>query len=169
MKPLLHQTIEMRDLKAEILEFSTRVSELTTSSVMANPPSTSPRPTANTLVESSEEKSIQALKKEVVKLCKQVSVMSVKPKYSPVTVLHHDDTKSQQVQQKPFAPRDSSDFFCYRCGEDGHFATKCAAPENDHKVVQKLLQAQRKQRTNRKADQDTRAKVMKEKFGKDAD
>ncbi len=35
-------------------------------------------------------------------------------------------------------------FFCYRCGEDGHFATKCTSPENSTKVIQKLIRALRK-------------------------
>lgn len=137
---------EMKDLKAEIQELRAQVSELTA-------------PTVNTPVESSEDKSIQALKKEVVKLRKQVSVMSVKPKYSPATVLHQDETKSKPLHQRTFTPRDSSDFFCYRCGEDGHFATKCAAPENYPKVIQKLLQAQRKLKINQKPNNDTRAKT----------
>ncbi|CAI5676583.1 unnamed protein product [Oreochromis niloticus] len=41
--------------------------------------------------------------------------------------------------------RDPSHFFCYRCGEDGHISTKCKAPENYPKVIQKFIQAQRKQ------------------------
>ncbi|KAK7915621.1 hypothetical protein WMY93_011382 [Mugilogobius chulae] len=116
-------------------------------------------PTQSTITpaaESSEDKSIQALKKEVVKLRKQVSVMSVKPKYSPAPESCQKETQSRPLQQRP---RDPSDFFCYRCGKDGHYANKCAAPENYPKVVQKLLQAQRKSKHNQKSNNETRVKT----------
>lgn len=150
---------QMRDLKAELQELRTQFSEITAPSVMSRPSSRSSHPTANTPVESSEDRNIQALKKEVVRLRKQVSVMSVKPMCSPATVPHHNETNSKPVKQRTFTPRDPNDFFCYRCGEDGHFATNCAAPENYHKVVQKLLQAKRKPKANQKPDQAARAKV----------
>ena len=152
-------TAEMgfNDLKAEINQLRTQVSELTAPSVMQSSHSLSQSQSTTAVPESSEDKNIQALKKEVVKLRKQVSVMSVKPRYSPATEPHQRETQSKPQQQKPFSPRDSSDFFCYRCGEDGHFATKCAAPENYPKVIQKLLQAQRKSKQSQRQE-ETRTK-----------
>ncbi|KAL6478669.1 hypothetical protein MHYP_G00121020 [Metynnis hypsauchen] len=41
-------------------------------------------------------------------------------------------------------------FFCYRCGEDGHIATKCQDPENLPKVIQKLIRALRTRSTDKK-------------------
>lgn len=38
--------------------------------------------------------------------------------------------------------------FCYRCGEVGHMAGKCKNPENQHKVIQKLIQALKNAKTN---------------------
>ncbi|XP_024118924.1 uncharacterized protein LOC112140234, partial [Oryzias melastigma] len=54
--------------------------------------------------------------------------------------------------------RDSSGFFCYRCGEDGHYANKCVAPENYQKVVKKLLQAQRKPKQDQTSEDEARTK-----------
>lgn len=46
---------------------------------------------------------------------------------------------------KPPAGREpqyrSEGIFCYRCGEDGHFATKCRNSENPTKVIRKLIHA----------------------------
>ncbi|XP_041963296.1 uncharacterized protein LOC121720890 [Alosa sapidissima] len=39
---------------------------------------------------------------------------------------------------------DNEDFFCYRCGEDGHVATRCSAPENSEKVKTKLIRSLKK-------------------------
>lgn len=37
------------------------------------------------------------------------------------------------------SPKDSDDYFCYKCGESGHIATRCAGPENPQKVIRKLI------------------------------
>lgn len=77
--------IELKGLKAKIHQLRTQVCKLTVPPVMSSHPSSSPLPLVTAKAESSEDKNIQALKKEVVKLRKQVSVMSVKPQYSPAT------------------------------------------------------------------------------------
>ncbi len=147
---------ELNDLKAEIHQLRALVSELSTPAAMSSRLPTSTLLSVTPAAENAEDKNVQALKKEVVKLRKQVSVMSVKPKYSPATEPCPQETQSRPWQQRPSTPRDPSDFFCYRCGEDGHFANKCASPENYPKVIQKLLQAQRKSKHNRKSDNETR-------------
>ncbi len=147
---------ELNDLKVEIHQLRALVSELSTPAAMSSRLPTSTLLSVTPAAENAEDKNVQALKKEVVKLRKQVSVMSVKPKYSPATEPCPQETQSRPWQQRPSTPRDPSDFFCYRCGEDGHFANKCASPENYPKVIQKLLQAQRKSKHNRKSDNETR-------------
>lgn len=84
--------------------------------------------------------------------------MSVTPKYSPATETCPQETQSRPWQQRPSTARDPSDFFCYLCGEDGHFANKCVSPENYPQVIQKLLQAQRRYKQNYKSDNKTRTK-----------
>lgn len=149
---------EVIDLKAEIQGLRTQVSELTISSFTPSAAAATSEQTVNPPKVTVEDKSMRALREEVRELREQVSVLSLRPSYSSTTMSHHDEVKSNSVSQRPFTPRDSSDFFCYRCGEDGHFATKCTAPENYPKVIQKLIQVQRKQRTNQKQNSNTRTK-----------
>lgn len=85
--------------------------------------------------------------------------MSIKPKYSSATETCPQETQSRPWQPRPSTARDPIDFFCYCCGEDGHFANKCASPENYPKVIQKLLQAQRKSKQNSKSDNEARTKI----------
>ncbi|XP_073711543.1 uncharacterized protein [Misgurnus anguillicaudatus] len=150
---------ELNDLKAEIRQLRAQVSELSTSSAMSRHLSTSTLLPVNVAAENAEDKNVQALKKEVVKLQKQISVMSVKPKCSPATEPCLQETQSRPWPQRPLTVRDPSDFFCYRCGEDGHYANKCASPDNYPKVIQKLLQAQRKSKQNRKSDNEARTQT----------
>ncbi|RVE74755.1 hypothetical protein OJAV_G00024770 [Oryzias javanicus] len=139
------ENTELKDLKAEIHQLQAQVSELSIPTTKTSLPTASALPPVTPVAESSEEKNIKALKKEVVKLRKQVSVMSVKPKYCNAPEPCQQETQARPMQQRS---RVSSGFFCYRCGEDGHYANKCVAPENYQKVAKKLLQAQRKPKQN---------------------
>ena len=139
---------EIHDLKAEIQELKSQVTVLT---AMSTAQSSSPFGSelgVTTEGDNSEDPDFQALKKEVRKLRKQVAVMSVKPTAASRDTRPSQHTPAMHSQQRHSPQRDSSNFFCYRCGEDGHFATKCSAPENYPKVIQKLIRAQRQQRTS---------------------
>lgn len=145
----LPATAEMNDLRAEIQELRFQVTELAARSTASSPRPLVLEPPVTTEAETpGEDKDLQVLKKEVKKLRKQVSVMSVQ--HTPV----YKDTQPRQDlrvfnrQQRAPTHRDSSEFFCYRCGEDGHFATKCSAAENYPKVIQKLIRAQRQSHTH---------------------
>lgn len=150
---------ELKDLRAEIHQLRDQVSELSFPAAMPSHLFTSTMLSVTPAAENSDDKNVQALKKEVVKLRKQVSVMSVKPKYGLATEPCPQETQPKPWQQRPSTARDPTDFFCYRCGEDGHFATKCVSPENYPKVIQKLLQAQRKSKQNRTSENETRTKT----------
>lgn len=50
---------------------------------------------------------------------------------------------------KPRHEKAKEDYFCYKCGEDCHIASKCKAPENYCLVIQKLVLSLRKARNER--------------------
>ncbi|KAL1249378.1 hypothetical protein QQF64_020383 [Cirrhinus molitorella] len=50
---------------------------------------------------------------------------------------------------KPRFELTREDYFCYKCGEDGHIAPRCRATENYSLVIQKLVQSLRKARNDR--------------------
>lgn len=102
---------ELKDLKVEIHQLRAQVSELSSPAAMSSHLSTSTLLSVPPAAENPEDKNVQALKKEVVKLRKQVSVMSVKPKYSPATEPCPHETQSRPWPQIPSTARDPSDFF----------------------------------------------------------
>ncbi|CAL9698069.1 unnamed protein product [Knipowitschia caucasica] len=89
---------------------------------------------------------IQQLKQEVNTLKSQIRVMSVKPKPHPKETSHYLRPKVESNHKlthhssnaRPKSTKES-DYFCYRCGEKGHIAPNCTAPENSQKVIQKLI------------------------------
>uniref|UniRef100_A0A3P9IMX9 ribonuclease H n=1 Tax=Oryzias latipes TaxID=8090 RepID=A0A3P9IMX9_ORYLA len=142
----------VEDLNAEVENLKRQVNELTVRSAMPCSPSTDVSEMA--IEPSGGDKGLQALKKEVVRLRKQVSVLSVKPTVAEAT------PPSQETSFRPSRPRSTSqresrDFFCYHCGEDGHFSSKCSAPENYPLVIQKLISAQRKGKANQRGPKTT--------------
>ncbi len=79
-------------------------------------------------MEVQEESEVQLLKNQVQKLQEQLSVMNVSSTtQSPQDV---SNPKPVQFRTQGRSSKSREDFFCYRCGEDGHIATKCKAPEN---------------------------------------
>lgn len=92
-----------------------------------------------TRAETQKESELHLLKKQVQKLQEQLSVMNVSSaKQSPLDMLN---PKPVQFQKQRRVSKTREDFFCYRCGEDGHIATKYKAPENPTLVIQKLARA----------------------------
>lgn len=67
-------------------------------------------------------------------------------KQSPQEILNPKPVQSQTQRR---SSRNREDFFCYRCGEDGHIATKCKAPENTTLVIQKLVRSLRQAKSER--------------------
>ena len=50
--------------------------------------------------------------------------------------------------------RSDADRFCYRCGEVGHIATKCSSPENEKRVIRRLIALLNKAKRNYSPDRD---------------
>lgn len=91
----------------------------------------------------SSNQEMQQLRAEINTFKDQVKVMTVQSS-------HYSRGKPEYCRNKvtlnpkavPFNPQTEEEFtgcFCYRCGENGHIATKCAAPENSSKVIKKLI------------------------------
>ncbi len=118
-------------LVTEIKDLQTMVAELTVKS--KDDAISEKKPTSQQALEFNEESyEVQALKKEVKKLRQQVKVLAVQPTPKVET---ERDRKGNQACQVQFAQskvfgssKSSEDYFCYRCGVDGHIAAKCRAP-----------------------------------------
>lgn len=88
---------------------------------------------------------LQSLRKQVKALESKMSVMIVKYTSDPQ---REHMTQPNQYKAAPshkpalfrgFSPKDSDEYFCYRCGESGHIATRCTGPENPQKIIRKLI------------------------------
>lgn len=53
----------------------------------------------------------------------------------------------------------ADEHFCYRCGENGHYAGKCRNPENQAKVIKKLIQALKLSKTDKSSTDATVSRV----------
>jgi hypothetical protein len=53
----------------------------------------------------------------------------------------------------------SEEQFCYRCGENGHFASRCPNPENPSKVITRLIHSLKISRSQQQTGGDANAKV----------
>lgn len=92
--------------------------------------------------ETQEESEVQMLKKQIQQLQQQLTVMSISSSNQSQQAL--TNPRSVPGYNREMSVKHKADFFCYRCGEDGHIATKCQAPENTSQVIQKLVRALRK-------------------------
>ncbi|KAL6472418.1 hypothetical protein MHYP_G00186060 [Metynnis hypsauchen] len=129
---------ELKDLKAQLTEFashsrksSSKESELVT-------------PTHRAAPDSEGISELAALTKQVKQLQQNMSEMKKREPGVSTTVLRVATSANRSPAEKRQQHNISSDYFCYRCGEDGHIASKCRAPENEKKVIQKLITSLRK-------------------------
>ncbi|XP_037395031.1 paraneoplastic antigen Ma3-like [Pygocentrus nattereri] len=80
-----------------------------------------------------------ALQKNVNRVKRKIQHLPVRDTTARVAMTKpHTAVEAKQVSSK------EDDYFCYRCGENGHIATKCTLPENEKKVIQKLIASLRK-------------------------
>lgn len=140
---------EIQELKAEIKGLTSKLSGLTKKKELEQ--ETKPK-NPQKLVESEKESDVQMLQKQVKQLQEQLSVMTVTPGTSALREFPKREGRSKPTSnRKSQLPSDTSDFFCYRCGDDGHIATHCNSSENTTKVIQKLIRALRRRRGERES------------------
>ncbi|KAL7831312.1 hypothetical protein SRHO_G00308150 [Serrasalmus rhombeus] len=138
VKSAIAHTDEMQGLQEEIRELRQQVSDYAPLQPIQTLAADMHLPLSSSSESSWDDKNVNALKKEVKKLRKQIKVMTVKPTTERSA---HKPPSSKFNQSSSISPRSHSDFFCYRCGEDGHISAKCQAPEDPQRVIQKFIRA----------------------------
>ena len=144
-----HKQSEIQNLRAEIKEVKSMFAAFSTQT----PPDVEVTEKQQTRSEMATclDPEVQALKKQVKHLQQKVnSKTNKRQNTAPTSVMAvNSPTKSSENEER----------FCYRCGENGHLASKCNKPENQNKVIQRLLQALKKAKnSNLQTKTETQAK-----------
>ncbi len=130
----------VRELKAEIQELRNQLksdcsNSLPASSMMLESRTKLRQTSPSDQNDVTKDSEVQSLRKEVRQLQQQLAVMSVGSSSSASQVPLPQPHASGPL--RPKLSRNMEDYFCYRCGEDGHISTKCQAPENATQVITK--------------------------------
>ncbi|XP_028983670.1 uncharacterized protein LOC114842218 [Betta splendens] len=134
---------EIQSLKAEIKDLKSMVTSVALPS--AERQKDCPESTllvTSQLGEKSHDSELRALKKQVKRLQTKLDRKMVTEAggYHPATVFTVEaPTQVVHTPSRSFRPSESQ--FCYRCGENGHFAARCPNQENHSRVIKKLVQA----------------------------
>ena len=120
----------VRQLRAELQELRSRV-EVNATNVSASAMSVEYKDKLSIkTADTHGESEVQALKQQVQQLQQKIAVMSIN---SSSPALHMTKPRALHDRERQVKPK--ADYFCYCCGEDGHFATRCKAPENTAQVI----------------------------------
>ncbi|RXN25500.1 Retrovirus-related Pol polyprotein from transposon 297 [Labeo rohita] len=158
-------TSVIQEIKAEIQELRTQIcggesKTVSTSSLVIKPKEKQIKQTDKT--DSSE---VQELRKQVQHLQQQLAIMSVSSTHHASQIPEprpKPSTSSTPLKGKTARTRD--DYFCYRCGEDGHIATKCQAPPNSDQVIQKLIRSLRQAKSEKYETDDNHRKAQNQTY-----
>ncbi|KAK0150435.1 Paraneoplastic antigen Ma2 [Merluccius polli] len=96
-----------------------------------------------------DEAEAVALRKKVNRLEKKWKAKGgnvAEPQVAAAAVVMKPADRGFSAQRQSF--RSDGDRFCYRCGEDGHIATKCSSPENEKRVIRRLIASLNKAKRN---------------------
>lgn len=135
---------EIQNLKAEIKELKTKFATCISKSPDAKEKRVSPVQSG----ECSDTQELAALKKQVRRLQNKVAQKGTPPEPS-VHLTSVAAVEATSTTRTPNRNRPSlEEQFCYSCGEKGHFVAKCQNPENQNKVIRKLIQTIRAMKEN---------------------
>lgn len=156
-KPQTESNSEIQTLRSEIKELKSMFATLSTNScpVKEERVETPVVPVQDT--EPSQDHDVIALRKQVKKLTQKMNSKTFTAATASSTVMAVgsnspalSNSPAPCNRPAPNTPRratDSADYICYRCGENGHIASKCSNAENPSKVIQKLIGALKKAKT----------------------
>uniref|UniRef100_A0A3Q2G8M7 CCHC-type domain-containing protein n=1 Tax=Cyprinodon variegatus TaxID=28743 RepID=A0A3Q2G8M7_CYPVA len=108
------------------------------------------------------EQEVHMLQRQLCDLQHQIQIMAVSQRPPNPREWRPRDTNEQHNRRmtghsKSSPSEGSGDYFCYRCGEDGHVATRCEAPEDSGRVITRLIRSLRKQKDGRQEASSSRA------------
>lgn len=132
---------EIQNLKTELKELKAMFASMTATPHGAVKEEVSASPVMKTTFENGPDPEVTALKKQVKRL--QQKVQSKKPT-APVSSLPVETSRNFPGTHKPTTSSEADEYYCYHCGESGHFAAKCRNPENQSKVIRRLIQSLKK-------------------------
>lgn len=141
------KSTKVQELKAEIKELRSELKELTSKRSEAELMLKQTKKVA----EAGAENEVQQLKQQVQQLQHQLTVMAVSQGSTQTDSTKRDGRARRSKVNRPYAAKDSESYFCYRCGENCHIATRSMAPENTAKVIQRLLGALRRSKEGKGA------------------
>ena len=163
-------------LRAELDKLRVVVAKLTTNEARQSAPT---RETETTLATHShpmdKDNEVRALQRQVADLQQQLQVMAVNhrsvpynapPEWKPQGGGGAYPTPVSANRRRAQPSSGVGEYFCYRCGQDGHFATQCTAEEDSGKVITRLIRSLRKQKgedspRNKPDSADTNCPVKK--------
>ncbi|CAI5678658.1 unnamed protein product [Oreochromis niloticus] len=139
-----NRQIEIQNLKTEIRELKSMVSSVVNQSCPATREVAEPVHTSKTDgVETSADGEVVALRKRVKRLQQKLDAREQRSVVSS-PVLRVEPSRSDQNSARTYSTSDKESNFCYRCGENGHFASKCGNAANQAKVIQRFIQSRKK-------------------------
>uniref|UniRef100_A0A3B1IUI3 Gypsy retrotransposon integrase-like protein 1 n=3 Tax=Astyanax mexicanus TaxID=7994 RepID=A0A3B1IUI3_ASTMX len=148
---------ETHKLKAELEKLKLKVSELAAKSVATAPACSETRNEAKEQeVKLCTDRVVRTLQMQVSDLQHQLHSMAVKHVDVPPAKAQNWRNRETQgtystrnpafSQTKSKETSNADDFFCFRCGQDGHLATRCQEPEDSARVITRLIRSLRKKK-----------------------
>lgn len=142
-------------LRAELDKLRVVVAKLTANEARHPPQNREADTTVVPRGSSVESDEVRALQRQVNDLQQQLQIMAVnhcnvpmstpagwKPQVAGDAYHKPSFTSSGRMQSSSGV----GEYFCYRCGQDGHIATRCNAEEDSSKVITRLIRTLRKQK-----------------------
>ncbi|KAL3996707.1 PHD finger protein 20 [Sarotherodon galilaeus] len=139
------ESVTQSELQAQIRELRAQLEVRSHSGIQPLSDCTFKPPTEKQKQKSDSQSEIRSLRKQVKALENKMSVMAVKSttdppqEHSTQSRRHKAASCPKPASFKASSSRESDEYFCYKCGENGHIATRCTAPENPQKVIRKLI------------------------------